>query len=176
MIRETMTPRSVLICSVGIGVASVMIATFATAQKDAAKGELGSCAAYSGLPSDDNDTAGMVFIRSGTFVMGSERHRPEERFTHIVRVDGFWIDRHEVTNAQFREFVTATGYVTLAERGLDLATHPDMPKELLVPGSVVFIQPTNVASGGRIDSGQGQSSGRAYRLRGCARLCALARA
>jgi formylglycine-generating enzyme required for sulfatase activity len=38
----------------------------------------------------------------------------------------------------------------LAERGLDAATHPGMPKELLVPGSVVFIQPTNVASGGRI--------------------------
>src|SRR5205807_459040 len=60
------------------------------------------------------------------------------------------IDRHEVTNAQFREFVTATGYVTLAERGLDPATHPGMPKELLAPGSVVFIPPANVASGGRI--------------------------
>jgi formylglycine-generating enzyme len=55
-----------------------------------------------------------------------------------------------VTNAQFREFVTATGYVTLAERGLDPATHPGMAKELLAPGSVVFIPPTNVASGGRI--------------------------
>jgi formylglycine-generating enzyme required for sulfatase activity len=40
--------------------------------------------------------------------------------------------------------------VTLAERGLDPATHPGMPKELLAPGSVVFIPPTNVASGGRI--------------------------
>src|SRR5262249_58643741 len=108
-----------------------------------------------------------------------------------------WIDRHEVTNAQFREFVSATGYVTLAERGLDPATHPDMPKELLAPGSVVFIQPTNVASGGRITqwwqyvpganwrqptgpgssiAGKGQSSRRAYRQRGCAGLRALARA
>jgi formylglycine-generating enzyme required for sulfatase activity len=104
--------RSLLICSVGIGATSLMIGTFATAiaQRDVARGELGSCAAYSGLPSDDSDTAGMVFIRGGTFVMGSERHRPEERFTHTVRVDGFWIDRHEVTNAQFREFVAATGY------------------------------------------------------------------
>jgi len=144
--------RGLLICSVGIGSTSLMIGTFPTAiaQKDVARGELGSCADYSGLPSDDGDTAGMVFIRGGTFVMGSERQRPEERFTHVVRVDGFWIDRHEVTNAQFREFVTATGYVTLAERGLDPATHPDMPRDLLAPGSVVFIQPTNVASGGRI--------------------------
>src|ERR1700756_3334277 len=119
---------------VTFGAASLMIGTFALAQKHTAGGELGSCAAYSGLPSDDNDHAGMAFIRSGTFVMGSERQRPEERFTHVVRVDGFWIDRHEVTNAQFREFVTATGYVTLAERGLDPATHPGMPKELLTPG------------------------------------------
>src|SRR5262249_38237571 len=144
------TVRHQLICSVGIVAASLIIGTFATAQKGTVRAELGTCGAYSGLPSEDNDHAGMAFIRGGTFVMGSERHRPEERFTHTVRVDGFWIDRHEVTNAQFREFVTATGYVTLAERGLDAATHPGMPKELLVPGSVVFIQPSNVASGGRI--------------------------
>jgi formylglycine-generating enzyme len=60
-------------------VLSLIIGTFALAQKQAAGGELGSCAAYSGLPSEDNDTAGMVLIRGGTFVMGSERHRPEER-------------------------------------------------------------------------------------------------
>jgi sulfatase modifying factor 1 len=145
-----MARRCLLMCCVGFGAASLMIGTFAVAQKGAGSGELGTCAAYSGLPSDDNDHAGMAFIRGGTFVMGSERQRPEERFSHVVRVDGFWIDRHEVTNAQFREFVTAAGYVTLAERGLDPATHPGMPKELLAPGSVVFIPPTNVASGGRI--------------------------
>src|SRR5262249_51536135 len=139
--RWAMTVRHQLICSVGIVAASLIIGTFATAQKGTVRAELGSCGAYSGQPSDDSDTAGMAFIRGGTFVMGSERHRPEERFTHTVRVDGFWIDRHEVTNAQFREFVTATGYVTLAERGLDPATHPGMPKELLVPGSVSSSNP-----------------------------------
>src|SRR4029450_5165677 len=144
-----MALRRLLMCCAAFAMATVRLGTFAVAQKGAASGELGSCAAYSGLPADDH-TAGMVFIRGGTFVMGSERHRPEERFTHIVRVDGFWIDRHEVTNAQFREFVAATGYVTLAERGLDPATHPGMPQELLVPGSVMFIPPTNVGSGGRI--------------------------
>jgi sulfatase modifying factor 1 len=122
----------------------------ATAEKHMAGGELGSCAAYSGLPPEDNDTAGMVFIGGGTFRMGSERHQPEERFTHIVHVDGFWIDRHEVTNAQFREFVAATGYLTLAERGVDPESHPGMPKELLAPGSVVFVKPTDVTDGGRI--------------------------
>jgi formylglycine-generating enzyme required for sulfatase activity len=145
-----MACRRLLMCCVAFAAASSMIGTFALAQKHAVGGELGTCSAYSGLPSEDSDIPGMVFIRGGTFLMGSERHRPEERFTHVVRVDGFWIDRHEVTNAQFREFVTATGYVTLAERGLDAATHPGMPKELLAPSSVVFIPPTNVGSGGRI--------------------------
>jgi formylglycine-generating enzyme len=147
--RRIVTPRRLLICCLGLATTG-MIGTLALAQKHAASGELGTCALYSGLPSEDNDTTGMVFVRGGTFLMGSERHRPEERFTHVVRVDGFWIDRHEVTNAQFREFVTATGYVSLAERGLDPATHPGMPKELLAPGSVVFVAPTNVASGGRV--------------------------
>ena len=112
--------------------------------------EVGSCATYSGLPASEQRTAGMAFIPGGTFQMGSERHQPEERFTHIVRVDGFWIDRHEVTNARFKQFVDATGYITLAERGIDPRSHPDMAKDLLIPGSVVFIQPTNRDGGGRM--------------------------
>jgi sulfatase modifying factor 1 len=65
------------------------------------------CAAYSGLPDDKDTRAGMVSIPGGSFVMGSDREQPEERFTHIVRIDPFWIDRHEVTNAQFARFVAA---------------------------------------------------------------------
>lgn len=116
----------------------------------AARAETADCTAYSGLPSDEGETAGMVFIPGGAFRMGSDRDRPEERHVHSVRVDGFWIDRHEVTNAQFREFVAATGYVTLAERGLDPKAYPDMPAELLAPGSVVFIKPTDVRQGGSL--------------------------
>jgi formylglycine-generating enzyme len=119
-------------------------------QKGTAHAEIVSCAAYSGLPAEGGDTAGMTFIPGGTFVMGSEQHRPEERFTHVVRVDGFWIDRHEVTNAQFQKFVRATGYLTLAKRGLDVKSRPDMPNDMLVPGSVVFIAPTDAQLGGRI--------------------------
>jgi formylglycine-generating enzyme required for sulfatase activity len=87
------------------------------------------------------DPDGMVFVPGGTFTMGSDHHQPEERFAHTVRVDGFWIDRHEVTNAQFRQFVEATGYVTLAERGLDAKARPDMPDELRAPGSVALLEP-----------------------------------
>ena len=149
-----MTPRSLLIGSLGFGavLAGVVIGAFATGveQRDATKAGVGSCAAYAGLPVEEGETAGMAFIPGGTFQMGSERHQPEERFTHAVRVDGFWIDRHEVTNAQFKQFVDATGYRTLAERGVDPKAYPHMPKELLVPGSVVFIPPTDVRRGGRI--------------------------
>jgi formylglycine-generating enzyme len=56
------------------------------------------CAAYSGLPEGTDAKAGLAFVPGGAFVMGSDRQQPEERSTHIVRVDGFWIDRHEVTN------------------------------------------------------------------------------
>jgi formylglycine-generating enzyme len=125
-------------------------ALVAVAVEATPRAEVGSCAAYSGLPDGDHDTAGMTFIPAGSFTMGSERHQPEERFSHIARVGGFWIDRHEVTNAQFKQFVDATGYRTLAERGLDPKTHPGMDKELLVPGSVMFIRPTDVKGGGRI--------------------------
>jgi formylglycine-generating enzyme required for sulfatase activity len=149
-----MRTRSLLIGSLGFGtiLSGVIIAAFAIGieRPKAMTAELGSCAAYAGLPVDDGETAGMAFIPGGTFKMGSERHQPEERFTHGVRLDGFWIDRHEVTNAQFKQFVDTTGYRTLAERGLDPQAHPKMPKELLVPGSVVFIQPTDVRQGGRI--------------------------
>ena len=129
-----------------------MIAAIATGTepRDSSKTEVGSCASYSGLPTGEGDTVGMMFIPGGEFRMGSERHQPEERIIHTARVDGFWIDRHEVTNAQFRQFVDATGYRTLAERGLDPKTHPGTPKDLLVPGSVVFIAPTEITRGGSI--------------------------
>jgi len=59
----------------------------------------------------------MVFIPGGTFWMGSDDPRmPDARPWHEVEVDGFWIDRTEVTNEQFLRFVEATGYVTTAER------------------------------------------------------------
>lgn len=92
----------------------------------------------------------MVFVPGGVFPMGSNRGQPEERHTHLVRVDGFWIDRHEVTNAEFAKFVDDTGYVTVAERGADARLHPGIPKELLAPGATVFVPPTALQRGGDI--------------------------
>jgi formylglycine-generating enzyme required for sulfatase activity len=91
---------------------------------------------------------GMVWIRGGRFLMGSEapHARPEERPVHPVEIDGFFIDRDAVTNAEFAVFVNSTGYVTVAERALDdngLLSHlPSGTTEArrvpLGPGSLVF--------------------------------------
>ena len=72
-----------------------------------------------------------------------------ERPAHRVRVDGFWMDDHPVTNAEFSQFVAATGYVTMAEKAPDWEelkkqVPPGTPKpdaSVLVPGSAVFVPP-----------------------------------
>lgn len=58
----------------------------------------------------------MAWIPAGFFRMGSSRHYPDEAPVRKVAVEGFWMDRHTITNRQFSEFVEATGHVTLAER------------------------------------------------------------
>jgi formylglycine-generating enzyme required for sulfatase activity len=90
-----------------------------------------------------NDPAlkNMVRVPDGTFLMGSDAFYPEERPTHPVSVDGFWIDEHPVTNAEFRRFVRATGYVSVAERPLAPADYPGADPDLLVPGSLLFTKP-----------------------------------
>jgi formylglycine-generating enzyme required for sulfatase activity len=80
----------------------------------------------------------MVWVPGGTFRMGSEAFYPEERPVRHVAVDGFWMDRHPVTNAQFRRFVQETGYLTVAERAPNPADYPNALPEFLVPGSLVF--------------------------------------
>jgi formylglycine-generating enzyme required for sulfatase activity len=80
----------------------------------------------------------MRWVPAGTFAMGSEDFYPEERPVHRVELDGYWIDEHPVTVAEFRRFVKATGYVTCAERSPDPADYPGADPALLVPGSLVF--------------------------------------
>ena len=74
--------------------------------------------------------------------MGSDRHYPEEGPAHFVYVAPFRIDRTPVTNRQFREFVTATGYVTIAELVPDSSLYPDARLEIIKPGSMVFRPPS----------------------------------
>jgi len=95
--------------------------------------------------------AGMVWIAGGEFLMGTDDPKlpPNEHPAHRVRVDGFWMDQHPVTNAQFRKFVSATNYKTIAERPIDWEeirkqSPPGTPRpsdEMLQPGSLVFTSP-----------------------------------
>ena len=90
---------------------------------------------------------GMVWIPGGTFWMGSQDEEyADARPVHEVTLDGFWIDRTEVTNAQFAEFVRATGYVTVAERKPEAKDYPGVPVEKLVAGSIVFSPPPGKVS------------------------------
>src|SRR6266581_8171191 len=73
--------------------------------------------------------AGMLWIPGGTFLMGTNDKEsfPNERPAHFVQVQGFWMDEHDVTNAEFSKFVEAIGYVTMAEHKIDWE---DLKKEL----------------------------------------------
>jgi formylglycine-generating enzyme required for sulfatase activity len=82
---------------------------------------------------------GMAWIPGGTFWMGCEGcGMPDALPAHLVEIDGFWMDRAPVTNAEFQQFVAATGYLTVAERPLKQSDYPGVPKDMLVPGSAVF--------------------------------------
>jgi formylglycine-generating enzyme required for sulfatase activity len=80
----------------------------------------------------------MLWIPGGNFRMGSDAHYSEEAPQHQVSVDGFWMDRCPVTNADFRKFVQETGYVTFAEFAPNPADYPGALPEMLHPGSLVF--------------------------------------
>lgn len=96
---------------------------------------------------------GMVWIPGGEFSMGAadppgEDHNDvgmhatrDSRPIHRVYVDGYWMDRTEITNRQFGAFVAATGYVTVAERTPRAEDFPGAPPENLVAGGVVFAPP-----------------------------------
>ena len=94
---------------------------------------------------------GMVWISGGEFSMGAQdppdldevgmKATQDSRPIHRVYVDGFWMDRTDVTNQQFEKFVRATDYITVAERVPRAEDFPGAPAENLVPGAVVFSPP-----------------------------------
>ena len=86
---------------------------------------------------------GMVWVPAGQFDMGDTQY-PEEGPIRPTRVDGFWMDRTEVTNDEFAAFVKATGYVTVAERAWDAQRQADFAPALRAPGAVVFAMPTKL--------------------------------
>src|ERR1043166_747550 len=94
---------------------------------------------------------GMILIPSGEFRMGTDEAEsmPNERPSHLVKLDSFWIDEHPVTNAEYRKFVEPTAYAPVAERPVDWEElkkqlppeTPKPPDEKLKPGSLVFTPP-----------------------------------
>lgn len=102
------------------------------------------------LPSQAKDTPhpGMVWVAGGSFEFGDTKY-PEEQPIRKTSVAGFWMDRSEVTNDEFSQFVAATGYRTVAERAVDEKLHSGLPPEMRKPGAVVFVSPNDV-------NGQGQ--------------------
>lgn len=84
------------------------------------------------------ETAGMIFVEGGSFDMGAGHIYSEEGPVRRKDVEGFWIDATEVTNAEFAAFVEATGYVTVAEAGID---------GVVPPGAAVFQVPEANAEG-----------------------------
>jgi len=99
--------------------------------------------AYADNPKD------MVMIKGGTFWMGADHGNKmvtpnridNERPVHEVEIDGFWIDKYPVTNAQYAEFVKENNYVTYSEQIPKAEDWPGANPKMLVPASIVFKQP-----------------------------------
>ncbi|TDS11133.1 formylglycine-generating enzyme family protein [Sphingobacterium paludis] len=127
--RHTSDPSdAVAVCHVG-----VIPSRFARVQQDSLVRKRGA------------DDANMVLIEAGTFQMGSVSF-PDAQPIHEVSLRSFYMDEHEVTNAQYAQFVKETGYVTVAEQPLDPKEFPGVDPAVLVPGSAVFT-PNNDISG-----------------------------
>ena len=88
-----------------------------------------------------NRRDGMIAIPAGDYQVGSDRFYPEEAPIRQVSIDSFQIDHAPVTNAEFLQFVEATGYQTVSERPPDPTLYPDLPPEEQIPESVVFLPP-----------------------------------
>jgi len=119
------------------------------------KSEEGKASA-SNHASSDLETGKMIWIPPGKFHMGTDdpnsfvNERPAESFT----IEGFWMDEHPVTNAEFQRFIKATGYITTAEKSVDwdelrklLPKNTQKPDDyLLMPGSLVFTPPSRAVN------------------------------
>lgn len=131
----------------GDATATQMGNTAETASKEVAFGPTISNSAAPAIPAPE----GMAWIPGGEFSMGAQnppgmddvgmKATLDSRPIHRVYVDGFFMDKTDVTNAQFEKFAKATGYVTVAERKPRAEDFPGAPPENLVAGSVIFAPP-----------------------------------
>ena len=137
--------RGVVLAVAGVallGVGAMLAPQFMNAARgrDDGRGSPAAGAATAPGPAPE----GMVWVPGGAFYMGDAEFNDAP--VHRVEVDGFWMDKTEVTNAQFARFVAATGYVTVAERAPDPKDFPGVAAEELKgvkAGSIVFTPPEN---------------------------------
>ncbi|MDB5985018.1 MAG: formylglycine-rating enzyme family protein [Nevskia sp.] len=127
----------VLLIAVGAAVWKLQAPTIDVTAQLPALGDRAKCAAYDGLPQawGKNLHAGMQHVAGGSFEFGSERGYADERPLMPMRIASFWIDRTEVTNAEFARFVAATGYVTDAERGAGAVVFQPLDERSDAPAS-----------------------------------------
>lgn len=124
-----------LFCSLGVGLVNCQ----QEAKENATTVSESKTTSRDNEVSTDTIPSKMVWIPGGKFKMGStDPAFFDAQPVHEVEVDGFWMDEHEVTNAEFAKFVEATGYKTVAERTPDPADFPGVPAHLVVAGSGVF--------------------------------------
>jgi sulfatase modifying factor 1 len=134
----------------GAGVVRSLVVAAAAAASACGPGASGATSSPHATP-DAAPPPGMRLIAGGRFTMGTDdpASMANERPAHPVEVKAFFLDEHDVTNAEFREFVEATGYTTTAERPVDWEelkkqVPPGTPKPddaKLMPGSLVFTPP-----------------------------------
>jgi formylglycine-generating enzyme required for sulfatase activity len=103
------------------------------------------------IPPPATAPEGMAWIPGGEFSMGAQEPSDgnevgmqaarDSRPIHRVYVDGFWMDKTDVTNEEFAKFVKVTGYKTVAERKPRAEDFPGAPPENLIAGAVVFSPP-----------------------------------
>jgi len=139
--KKTETMKIVFDCSRIVAATCFALISFQCKDK-ADNNELADSSSGTSAP------AGMVWIPGGEFLMGGDPASEgicgmpgiisDAAPVHQVYVDGFYMDKTEVTNEEFEKFVKATGYVTVAERTPTKEEFPTAPIENLIAGSVIF--------------------------------------
>src|SRR5262245_56219315 len=147
--RRLMLSKALTLSAIGLIAfgASYAVVTLTRHRPELATAKAGE--QQSAAPSDV--PPGMVWIPGGQFTMGTDdtNSLASERPAHRVKLDGFWMDEHDVTNAEFRKFVEATNYVTTAEKPVDWEElkkqlppgTPRPPDDRLQPGSPAYSPP-----------------------------------
>ena len=140
---SSVEPQTAMSCDMGISAARGRTAGQTAAggpMRSDQPGELSAPPRLNPSTAPGRAPDGMAWIPGGEFWMGADEF-PDAQPWHRVYVDGFWMDKSEVTNEQFEKFAKATGYVTIAERTPRAEDFPGAPPENLVAGSVVFSPP-----------------------------------